>query len=133
MKTIGVIPARFASTRFPAKVLANINGKPLIWHVWEKVSLCQELDEVLIACDHEEVFKAAQSFKARVVMTNPKHPSGTDRIAQAVKDLKADIVVNIQGDEPFIDPLTIDALAVLLKKDAKIMMGTVIKAIVDDA
>ena len=133
MKTIGVIPARFASTRFPGKVLANIDGKPMIRHVWEKATLCKELDEVLIACDHEDVFKAAQNFKARVVMTDPNHPSGSDRIAEAVKDLKVDIVVNIQGDEPFIDPRTIDALAVLLKQDAKILMGTVIKAITDEA
>jgi 3-deoxy-manno-octulosonate cytidylyltransferase (CMP-KDO synthetase) len=133
MKTIGVIPARFASTRFPAKVLANIDGKPLVRHVWEKAVLCRELDEVLIACDHEEVFKAAQSFKARVVMTDPHHPSGSDRIAEAVKDLKVDIIVNIQGDEPFIDSRTIDALTVLLKQDAKTMMGTVIKEITDEA
>jgi 3-deoxy-manno-octulosonate cytidylyltransferase (CMP-KDO synthetase) len=133
MKTIGVIPARFGSVRFPAKVLANINGKPLIWHVWEKATLCAELDEVLIACDHADVFQAAKNFKARAVMTDPHHPSGTDRIAEAVKDLKADIVLNIQGDEPFIDPRAIGALAVLLKQDAKIMMGTVIKEITDEA
>ena len=133
MKTIGVIPARFGSTRFPAKVLVNIGGKPLIRHVWEKASLCRELDEVLIACDHEDIFKAAQHFKARVVMTDPKHPSGSDRIAEAVKDLNVDIVVNIQGDEPFIDSRTIDALTVLLKQDAKTMVGTVIKEITDDA
>jgi len=133
MKTIGVIPARFASTRFPAKVLANISGKPLIRHVWEKATLCKELDEVLIACDHQEVFKAAQNFKARVVMTDPRHPSGSDRIAEAVKNLNADVVVNIQADEPFIDPRTIDALAVLLKQDTNTMMGTVIKEITDDA
>ena len=133
MKTIGVIPARFASTRFPAKVLANIAGKPLIQHVWEKATLCKELDEVLIACDHEEVFKAVGNFKARAVMTDPRHPSGSDRIAEAVKDLNVDIVVNIQGDEPFIDSRTIDALAVLLKQDTKILMGTVIKPITDAA
>ena len=131
MKTIGVIPARFASTRFPAKVLANIAGKPLIRHVWEKATLCKELDEVLIACDHEEVFKEVQRFKARAVMTDPRHPSGSDRIAEAVKNLNVDIVVNIQGDEPFIDSRTIDALAVLLKRDTKILMGTVIKPITD--
>jgi 3-deoxy-manno-octulosonate cytidylyltransferase (CMP-KDO synthetase) len=133
MRAIGVIPARFSSTRFPAKVLADINGKPLIRHVWEKAVQCRELDEVLIACDHEDIFKAAQGFKARVVMTDPGHPSGSDRIAEAVKDLKVDIVVNIQGDEPFIDPRTIDALTVLLKDDAKTVMGTVIKVITDEA
>ena len=133
MKTIGVIPARFASTRFPGKVLADIEGKPLIRHVWEKATLCKELDEVLIACDHQEIFKAAQNFKARVLMTDPTHPSGSDRIAEAVKNLNVDIVVNIQGDEPFIDSRTIDALAVLLKQDTNIMMGTVIKHITDKA
>jgi len=133
MKTIGVIPARFASTRFPAKVLAMIDGKPLVQHVWEKVMLARELDEVLIACDHPDVFKAAQDFKARAVMTDPHCISGSDRIAEAVKDLKADIVVNVQGDEPFIDPGTIDALSVLLKQDTQVMMGTVVKEITDEA
>jgi len=132
MKTIGVIPARFASTRFPGKVLAAINGKPMVQHVWEKACQCKELDEVLIACDHEDVFKAAQEFKAKVVMTDPHHPSGSDRIAEAVKDLKVDIIVNIQGDEPFIDSRTIDALAVLLKENHENLMGTVIKEITSD-
>lgn len=131
MKTIGVIPARFASTRFPGKILADISGKPLVQHVWEKAIQCKELDEVLIACDHEDVLKAAQHFNARVVMTDPNHPSGSDRIAEAIKNLDVDIVLNIQGDEPFIDPRTIDALAVLLKQDATILMGTVIKPIIN--
>jgi len=133
MKTIGVIPARFASTRFPGKPLAKIDGKPMIRHVWDKAVQCKELDEVLIACDHDDIFKAAKEFKARVVMTDPDHVSGSDRIAEAVKDLKVDIVVNIQGDEPFVDPGTIDALSALLKNDAKTMMGTVIKPITNDA
>jgi len=133
MRTIGVIPARYASTRFPAKVLADIAGKPLIQHVWEKAIQCQELDDIIIACDHELVFKRAHGFKAQVMMTDPHHPSGSDRIAQAVKDLKVDIIINIQGDEPFIEPQTIDALAVLLKNDPSTMMGTVIKEITDES
>jgi len=133
MKTIGVIPARFASTRFPGKPLALIDGKPMLRHVWEKANQCKEIDEVLIACDHEDIFKTAQSFKARVVMTDPKHPSGSDRIAEAVKDLNVDIVVNIQGDEPFIDSRTIDALTALLKHDPNTLLGTVIKEISDEA
>jgi len=133
MKTIGVIPARFASTRFPGKPLAKIDGKAMLQHVWEKALHCRQLDEVLIACDHEEVFKAAQGFKARVIMTDPAHPSGSDRIAEAVKGLNVGIVVNIQGDEPFIDPRTVDALTVLLKQDANTLMGTVIKEISDEA
>ncbi len=131
MKTIGVIPVRLASTRFPAKVLAKIDGKPLVQHVWEKARLCKELDGVLIACDHQDIFKAAQNFKAQVVMTG-SHQSGSDRIAEAVKDLDVDIVVNIQGDEPFIDPKTIDALVVLLKKDSQALIGTVIKEITNE-
>ncbi len=133
MKTIGVIPARYASTRFPAKVLAKIDGKPMIQYVWQKANQCKQLDEVLIACDHEQVFQIAQGFGARVVMTNPNHPSGTDRIAEAVENLSVSIVVNIQGDEPFIDPLTIDHLAALLKNDSECLMGTVIKEIQDEA
>jgi 3-deoxy-manno-octulosonate cytidylyltransferase (CMP-KDO synthetase) len=133
MKTIGVIPARFASTRFPAKVLAKIAGKPMIQHVWQRVNQCQRLDETLIACDHPEVFQVAKDFGANVVMTNPNHPSGSDRIAEAVQDLNVSIVVNIQGDEPFIDPETIDRLIALLNNDDQCVMGTVIKEITDEA
>ncbi len=132
MKTLGVIPARFASTRFPAKVLAPINGAPMIAHVWKRAKQCRQLDEVLIACDHAEVLNAARAFGAKAVMTDPKHPSGSDRIAEAVKDLDVDIVVNIQGDEPFIDPAAIDALVVALKDDPACPMGTVVKVITDE-
>jgi len=132
MTAVGVIPARFASTRFPGKVLADLGGKPLIRHVWEKARQCVQLDDVLIACDHPGILKAASGFGAKAVMTSPDHHSGSDRIAEAVKDLKCDIVVNIQGDEPFIDPRTIDALAALLKNDAKLLIGTVIKEIAGD-
>lgn len=131
MKTIGVIPARYASTRFPAKVLASLRGKPLIEHVFKRVSQCQSLDEVLIACDHPQVLQVAEGFGAKAVMTDPAHPSGSDRIAQAIDGMDVDIVVNIQGDEPFIDPNTIDDLANLLKQDAACAMGTVIKVISD--
>src|SRR5947207_1448760 len=103
MKTIGVIPARYASSRFPAKVLAKIDSRPMIQHVWQRVSRCKQIDEVLIACDHKEVFQAAKGFGANVVMTDPQQPSGTDRIAEAVQNLNVNVVINIQGDEPFID------------------------------
>ena len=132
MKAIGVIPARYASTRFPAKVLASLGGKSVIEHVWQKASQCKQLDHVLIACDHPEVFKKAVSFGAKAVMTDPNHPSGSDRIAEAVGPLTVDIIVNVQGDEPFIDPATIDALAMLLKNDPSCLMGTVIKEITTD-
>ncbi len=131
MKTLGVIPARYASTRFPAKVLAVLNGKPMIEHVWRRAKQCRQLDDVLIACDHADVLRAARACGARAVMTSAGHPSGSDRIAEAVKDLEAEIVVNVQGDEPFVDPGTVDQLALLLKNDPACQMGTVVKEITD--
>jgi 3-deoxy-manno-octulosonate cytidylyltransferase (CMP-KDO synthetase) len=133
MKAIGVIPARFASTRFPGKVLALIQGKPMIEHVWNRAKGCRELNDLLIACDDEKVLKTAQGFGAKAVMTRPEHPSGSDRIAEAVDRLDFDIVVNIQGDEPFIESRVIDGLVTALKTDAKASMATVIKEIKDDA
>lgn len=130
---IGVIPARFASTRFPAKVLASIGGKPMVEHVWNRAMQSKQLDDVIIACDHAEVFKMASRLGAKVTMTNPNHVSGSDRVAQAVRDLEFDIVVNIQADEPFVDPNTIDSLTMLLKNDAQCQMGTVIKEITQEA
>src|SRR3989338_6595635 len=132
MKILGVIPARFASTRFPAKVLAPLNGAPMIAHVWKRAKKCRQLDDVLIACDHAEVLNAARAFGAKAVMTDPKHPSGSDRIAEAVKDLDVDIVVNIQGEEPLVDPAAIDALVLALKDDPACPMGTVVKVITDE-
>ena len=129
MITIGVIPARWASTRFEGKVLAPIAGKPMIQHVFERVKNCRSLNQILIACDHESVYKAAMSFGAVAVMTSPKHVSGTDRIAEAVQRMKADLVVNIQGDEPLINPKIIDDLVKALQSDSTCVMATVIKVI----
>lgn len=129
MRAIGVIPARFKSTRFPGKVLAVINGKPMIEHVWRQASQCRELSELLIACDHDEVYKAAQAFGAKAVMTSPDHPSGSDRIAEAVGSLAYELVVNIQGDEPFIDPKVIDGLVTALISDTTASVATVVKEI----
>jgi 3-deoxy-manno-octulosonate cytidylyltransferase (CMP-KDO synthetase) len=129
MKTIGVIPARYASTRFPGKVLVPINGKPMIELVWRQARQCRNLDDLLIACDHTEVYKSAKSFGANVVMTSPDHPSGSDRIAEAVGQLDCDIVVNIQGDEPFIQPEVIDGLVDILKNDTRSSVATVVKEI----
>lgn len=133
MKAIGVIPARYASTRFPAKVLANLAGKPVIAHVWEKAKSCQKLDEVLVACDHDSVFKAVKAFGANAVMTKPEHPSGSDRIAEAISTKpEYDIIINIQGDEPFIDPKVIDSLVDLMKKDSGLGVATAVKEIVTE-
>ncbi len=132
MKAIGVIPARFKSTRFPAKVLAIIHGKPMIEHVWRQASQCRELNDLLIACDHDDVLKAARGFGAKAVMTSPDHPSGSDRIAEAVGSLEYEIIVNIQGDEPFIQPKVIDDLINALKNNADASVATVIKEIKAD-
>jgi 3-deoxy-manno-octulosonate cytidylyltransferase (CMP-KDO synthetase) len=113
MKIIGVIPARYASTRFPGKPLALIAGKPLIQHVIERCQAARLLGEVIVATDDERIRQAASKF-CRVEMTSPEHPSGTDRIAEVIQGTGGDAAVNIQGDEPLIDPAVIDAVAMAL-------------------
>lgn len=132
MRTLGVIPARWGSTRFEGKVLAQIHGKPMLQHVFERAKKSKALDDVIIACDDERIMMAAKKFGAKAVMTSPKHPSGTDRIAEAVRSLKVDIVVNIQGDEPLIQPKVIDDLVKALRKDKACVMATTIKAVTDE-
>ena len=110
MKIVGVIPARYASTRFPGKPLALILGKPLIQHVVERCQRARSLSEVIVATDDTRIWEVAQNF-CRAEMTSPDHPSGSDRIAEVVRRCECDAVVNIQGDEPLIDPAVIDAVA----------------------
>lgn len=126
MKSIGVIPARWASTRFPGKVLAEFNGKSMLQHVWERAKASRQLSDVLIACDHENVLNAARKFGAKAVMTSADHPSGTDRIAEAVKDLDVEIVVNVQADEPLIRAKMIDDLVGSLAADSYAQVATLI-------
>lgn len=111
MKIVGVIPARWASSRLPGKSLVSILGKPLVQRVWERASLARRLTSLVVATDDDRIFKAVQAFGGRPVMTRPDHPSGTDRVAEAVEGTDADVVVNIQGDEPLIDPRLIDEAA----------------------
>jgi len=110
MKIIGIIPARYASTRFPGKPLALIAGKPLIQHVVERCQKAKSLSEVFVATDDTRIWEVAQNF-CQVEMTSPDHPSGTDRIAEVVQRIACDAAINIQGDEPMIDPAVIDAVA----------------------
>jgi len=109
-RVVGLIPARYASTRFPGKPLALIAGKPLIQHVVERCRLARSLSEVIVATDDARIRDVAQTF-CRVEMTSPSHPSGTDRIAEVVQRVDCGAAVNIQGDEPLIDPQVIDAVA----------------------
>jgi 3-deoxy-manno-octulosonate cytidylyltransferase (CMP-KDO synthetase) len=133
MDIIGVIPARYSSTRFEGKVLADISGKPMIRHVWEKAKQAKILDEVIIACDNELVEKVASRFGAKTVLTSKSHLSGTDRIAEVVNPLDVKIIVNIQADEPLIQPMMIDSVARALLDDKDVSMATLRKRINDEA
>ena len=105
-----VIPARFGSTRFPAKILASETGKPLVQHVVDQVRRCKLVREVIVATDDPRISDALQVFETRCVMTSVEHQSGTDRVAEVACGLKDEIVVNVQGDEPEIEPQIVDAL-----------------------
>jgi 3-deoxy-manno-octulosonate cytidylyltransferase (CMP-KDO synthetase) len=124
LSAVGVIPARFGSSRLPGKPLADLRGKPLLYHVYHRARRAVSLERVLIATDDERVAAAARSFDATVVMTRADHRSGTDRIAEAVQDDTADIVVNIQGDEPLLDFTAIDRVVDLLREDTGAEMAT---------
>ena len=130
-KILGVIPARYDSSRFPGKVLAQISSKTMLQHVYERCSDARYLSSTIIATDDERIYKVAKSFGARVRMTRADHPSGTDRVAEVASSESAQIVVNIQGDEPLIDPSAIDAAVLPLVHDPDIVMGTLKKRIED--
>jgi 3-deoxy-manno-octulosonate cytidylyltransferase (CMP-KDO synthetase) len=124
VKVLACIPARYESTRFPGKVLAKETGKFLIQHTYERACQAKLPEKVIIAADDERVLAAAESFGAHCVLTSAEHQSGTDRIAEAVADIDVEIVVNLQGDEPEIDPGNIDYLAELLIKSPDCPMAT---------
>ncbi len=130
---VGLIPSRWGSSRFPGKPLHIIAGKPLVQHVWERVSRCTKLDDIAIATDDERIYNAAIAFGAKAIMTSPDHPSGSDRLAEAVQSFpNATHVINIQGNEPLIDPDLIDRLADALVSDKGISMATVVCPIHDE-
>lgn len=123
-RIIACIPARMASTRLPHKPLLRKTGKYLLQHVYERIWPSDFLDDVLIATDSDEIAAACRGFGARAVMTSPKHQSGTDRIAEATTGLVADVIVNVQGDEPLIDPASVKLAARLLVADEAAGMAT---------
>jgi 3-deoxy-manno-octulosonate cytidylyltransferase (CMP-KDO synthetase) len=124
VKIVVCIPARYDSTRFPGKVLAQDTGKYLIQHTYEQACKARLPEDVLIAADDERIVAAAETFGATCVLTGADHQSGTDRIAEAVSNVEADIVINVQGDEPNIDPAHIDQLAELLLNNTDAPMAT---------
>jgi 3-deoxy-manno-octulosonate cytidylyltransferase (CMP-KDO synthetase) len=134
MKVAGVIPARWGSTRFPGKSLALIAGKPLVQWVWERAAQAKQLSQLVVATDDDRIRAAVEAFGGRAVMTRPDHPSGTDRIAEAVEELDVTAVINIQGDEPLIDPALIDQLATIISDPAAQWdMATAAEPLSDDA
>ena len=124
-KTLAVIPARFASTRFPGKVLAMLGGKPIIQHVWER-AVKSKADEVLVAVDEQKVFDAVCAFGGKAVMTSKNHPTGSDRIWEVAKNSDAEAIINIQGDEPFVKPEVIDSLIDAITAQSAPDMATVV-------
>ena len=121
---IGVIPARYGSTRLPGKPLVVLGGKPLVQHVWERAREARALLDLLVATDDERIARAVTGFGGRVMMTSPAHPSGTDRLAEVARSVPASIYVNIQGDEPLLDAADIDTLVEGLRADPGVAMGT---------
>src|SRR5690349_2334632 len=133
-KVAVVIPARYASTRLPAKPLHPIAGKPLIRHVWERCRRAKGIEKVIVATDDMRIAETAFGFGAEVAMTSPKHRSGTDRVAEVAKKLPGYThIINVQGDEPLIDPALVSKLAAAMIKDRKIEMITAANAFATEA
>jgi 3-deoxy-manno-octulosonate cytidylyltransferase (CMP-KDO synthetase) len=123
-QTTIVIPARYASTRFPGKPLARLWGKPVLQHVYERAACATLCERVIVATDDERIAAAARGFGAEVALTRADHPSGTDRVAEVATRLTDDLIVNVQGDEPLVEPSAIDAAVEPLLADPDIPMGT---------
>jgi len=125
---VGIIPARWASSRFPGKPLAKISGKSMIQRVYEQVCKAKSLDQVIVATDDERILREVEKF-GRVVMTPTELPSGTERVGYVARDLTADIIINIQGDEPLIDPQAIELVGATLLEDNEAVMATLARKI----
>jgi len=133
-RVVGIIPARWGSTRFPGKALRGIAGKPLIQHVWERCTEAECFDQVVVATDDMRIADVCFAFGAEIALTSAEHKSGTDRIAEVAKKLrKASLIFNIQGDEPLIDPSLLRELVRGLRREKKIEMITAAVAFSSDA
>lgn len=129
MKVYGIIPARYGSTRLPGKVLADIAGKPLIQHVYARARQSLSLDRLVVATDDDRIFDRVQGFGGEALKTSPTHASGTDRVAEAAQILQpkeADLIVNIQGDQPLFEPRMIDEVVGPFRDDPNLKMGALV-------
>ncbi|MEH6579626.1 MAG: 3-deoxy-manno-octulosonate cytidylyltransferase [Amphritea sp.] len=128
MNTVIVIPARFGSSRLPGKPLADLLGKPMIQHVYERACQVQDIESVIVATDDERVFDAVLKFGGKALMTSADHASGTDRLVEVMQHVPADVYINVQGDEPLIRIEDLDAL-VRLMADSSVQVGTLCHSI----
>ena len=134
MKTIGIIPARYASTRFPGKLLKKLGEKTVLQRVFEQAQKADCLDEIVVATDDERIFKHVYSFGGKVYMTSDQHRSGTDRCAEVARKISGlkDIIINIQGDEPFLSPTQIEKVVAPIRDHEKVQVSTLAKRITED-
>lgn len=137
-RAVGVIPARYASTRFPGKPLASLQGKPLVQHVWERAILARRLARVVVATDDERIRRAVAGFGGRAIMTAADHATGTDRVQEAVRRLEAEgeeigVVLNIQGDEALVDPEALDGIVEAFEEDPSLPYATLAEPFTDEA
>jgi len=130
-RAIGIIPARYGSTRLPGKPLVLLGGKPLVYWVWKQAGRAKSLSEVLVATDDSRIKRAVEKFGGKAVLTSVSFASGSDRVAAVARNLNYDIVVNIQGDEPLVSPAAIDRLVLALKNDKNVQVATLISPIQD--
>ena len=133
VRAVGVVPARWASSRFPGKPLVEIAGRPMLQHVVEGARNAKRLSRVLVATDDERIARACAAFGAEVAMTSPDHPTGSDRLAEVARGLDEDVIVNIQGDEPLIEGFVVDAAIEALLEDPSLPMATVVHAAPEEA
>lgn len=126
---IGVIPARYVSSRFPGKALADVAGKPMVQRVFERCARASRLDALCVATDDRRVYDAAKKFTDDVFMTAAEHPSGTDRVAEVATQTAGDVYVNVQGDEPLIEPAAVDAAAAPFDEDDGVLMTTLARPV----
>jgi 3-deoxy-manno-octulosonate cytidylyltransferase (CMP-KDO synthetase) len=131
MPVIAVIPARYGSTRLPAKALADIKGLPMVVRVWKQVSMARSIERVIVATDDERIAAPVRAAGGEAMLTSATHQSGTDRIAEVAGKVRADIYINVQGDQPFTDPRDLDAVVEPMLNDATIDMATLATPITD--